>query len=92
MAHTLRYSPVLGELRIGADVPPIVRGGVVADEMGMGKVNESYTPQQPPTHVHCDLINSPNCTLVTLHPFFMITHGLYSRVGKLKANYSCRLY
>jgi hypothetical protein len=44
MAPTHRYSPVLGELRIGADAPPIVRGGVVADEMGMGKVNESYTP------------------------------------------------
>jgi superfamily II DNA or RNA helicase len=28
---------MLGELRIGADSPPIVRGGVVADEMGMGK-------------------------------------------------------
>eukprot|EP00038_Savillea_parva_P008091 m.174656 g.174656 ORF g.174656 m.174656 type:complete len:1539 (-) comp13862_c0_seq1:285-4901(-) len=34
---TFWYSPILGELRIGTDVPPIVRGGVVADEMGMGK-------------------------------------------------------
>lgn len=34
---TYWYSPILGELRIGADAPPLVRGGVVADEMGMGK-------------------------------------------------------
>ena len=31
------YSPQLGELRIGADKPPVVRGGLLCDEMGMGK-------------------------------------------------------
>ena len=66
MAPTLRYSPVLGELRIGADVPPIVRGGVVADEMGMGKVNESHIPS---THVHCDFFNSLNGILIYFAPF-----------------------
>lgn len=31
------YSPALGELRIGSDRPPVVRGGLLCDEMGMGK-------------------------------------------------------
>lgn len=31
------YSPRLGELRIGEDKPPIVHGGLLCDEMGMGK-------------------------------------------------------
>jgi E3 ubiquitin-protein ligase SHPRH len=31
------YSPLLGELRLGADIPPVVRGGLLCDEMGMGK-------------------------------------------------------
>lgn len=31
------YSPLLGELRLGDDIPPTVRGGLICDEMGMGK-------------------------------------------------------
>eukprot|EP00040_Diaphanoeca_grandis_P022953 m.124191 g.124191 ORF g.124191 m.124191 type:complete len:593 (-) comp29043_c5_seq1:291-2069(-) len=31
------YSPLLGEVRIGCDEPPEIHGGLLCDEMGMGK-------------------------------------------------------